>query len=132
MRTTLHVCLLAGAMAFCLAKAAASPVTGTWEGEDGGVKAVTLKIVDSGGKIRVDSVFYIVHDEGSGKHVGAASEAPSAEGTWNGRQLKFTVVNTAGARIAFEMTVTGDGKAELRRLPSDGMPELVVPLFRRK
>jgi hypothetical protein len=131
MKPKLQVCLLAGALPLCLAKAAASPVTGAWEGEDGGVKAVTLNIRESGGKIRVDAVFYIVHDEGSGKHAGEASEAPSATGTWDGHKLQFTIVNTAGESVPFEMTMAGGDRAELKRPAAHGMPETTIALRRK-
>jgi hypothetical protein len=132
MRTTLHVCLLAATIALCLTKAADLPVTGVWEGQKDGVKAITLKIEEAGGKIRVNSVFYIIHDEGSGEHVGSASEQHSAEGIWNGHKLEFTIVNTNGDRVRFEMTIAGNGVGELKRLAASGQPEITIPLVRRK
>jgi hypothetical protein len=130
MRTTLYVCLLAGAMALPQATAAPFPLTGVWEGKKDGVKATTLKVEETGGKIRLNAVFYIIQDEGSGNHVGTASEALSAEGSWNGHKLEFTIIDSNGDRVPFEMTTTGSATAELKRLPANGQPGMTIPLVR--
>jgi len=130
MKPKLHVCLLAGALTLCLAKAAASPVTGTWVGEKDGVKAVTLAITESANSVKVNATFYIVKDEGSGKHTGAPGEMETAAANWNGKRLAFAITNTNGETVPFEMTVAQNGKAQLKRLAANGHPELTITLNR--
>src|ERR1035441_7216003 len=90
MRLTLHVCLKT-AMVLCLAlpaTAAAPPVVGTWEGMDDGVKAATLTVREDGGVLGGSAIFYIVHDEGSGAHTGAAlPPMPMVGAAWDGAVL---------------------------------------------
>lgn len=133
MRRMLQVCSLAGLMALCLVKAAASPVVGTWEGSKGGVKAATLNVRDTEGILGGSATFYIILDEGSGKHNGAATPPMAMVGTqWNGSVLRFSVLTPDGRSIAFELRVTGAGKAELRRPPQGDMPEDIVPMQRSR
>lgn len=128
MRPKLHVCLLAGALALCLAKAAASPVTGTWIGQKDGVKAVSLTVTESAGALRVNATFYIIKDEGSGKHIGQPSETETAAANWNGKRVAFTILNTNGETVPFEMTIDANGRAQLKRLLANSKPEVTIAL----
>lgn len=128
MKRTLHVGLLAGVLALCLVKAA-TPIVGTWEGMQGAAKSATIVVRETEGKIGGSVIFYIVHDEGSGAHNG--EEMPPLEmiePRWDGKLLKFSVVTSDGRSIAFEMRLTGEGTAELRRPEQDGTPELTVAM----
>ena len=128
MRRTLHVCLLAGLMALCLVKAAASPITGTWEGMKNGVKAATITVRENDGILSGSVIFYITRDEGSGTNNGSAQPAMSMVGTqWDGKVLRFSV-----SQVAFELRVTGEGQAELRRPAQNGMPEETVKMVRAR
>src|ERR1039458_4305448 len=114
MKRTLHVGLLAGVLALCLAKDA-TPIVGTWEGMQGAAKSATIVVRETEGKIGGSAIFYIVHDEGSGAHT--SEETPPLEmiePRWDGKLLKFSVVNSDGRSIAFEMRLTGEGSADRR------------------
>ena len=133
MRRTLQVCLLAGLLALCLVKAAASPVAGTWEGMKDGVKAATIHVRERDGILGGSATFYIIRDEGSGTHNGAATPPLAMVGTqWDGHVLRFSVVTAEKKSIAFEMRVTGEGRAELRRPPQGDMPEDKVAMVRAR
>ncbi|MGO9254890.1 MAG: hypothetical protein ACLQU1_01100 [Bryobacteraceae bacterium] len=129
MKTFQHVCLWAGALALCLAMATDALVKGTWEGDLRGVKAVTLKLQEADGKVGGTEVFYIVRDEGSGKHNGSASPPmPLVDTRWDGEKLRFGVVNQTGETILFEMKVTGQRSADLTVVDSDGKPQRTIPI----
>jgi hypothetical protein len=128
MGRTLHVCLMAGVMALCLVKAAASPIAGTWEGMKDGVKAATITVRENDGILGGSVIFYITRDEGSGTHNGAALPAMAMLGTqWDGKVLRFSV-----NRVVFELRVTGEGKGELRRPAQDGKSEEKVEMSRAR
>jgi hypothetical protein len=106
-------------MALCLVKAAASPITGTWEGMKDGVKAATITVRENDGILGGSAVFYIIRDEGSGTHNGSAQPAIALQGTeWDGKVLRFSVNH-----VAFELRPESDSRGELRRLAKNGMPE---------
>jgi hypothetical protein len=120
-------------MALCLVKAAASPVAGTWEGMKDGVKAATIHVRETDGILGGSAIFYIILNEGSGTHNGAATPPLAMVGTqWDGHVLRFSVVPSDGRSIAFELRVTGEGKAELRRPAQGDMPEDKVPMVRAR
>jgi hypothetical protein len=116
-------------MALCLVKAAASPITGTWEGMKNGVKAATITVRENDGILSGSVIFYIIiRDEGSGTHNGSAQPAMPMVGTqWDGKVLRFSV-----NQVAFELRVTGEGQAEMRRLAQNGMPEESVKMARAR
>jgi hypothetical protein len=134
MKRTLPLCLLAGLMALCLVKAAASPVVGTWDGTKDGVKAATITVRETDGILGGTAIFYIIiREEGSGSHNGAATPPLAMVGTqWDGKVLRFSVTNDDGKSIAFEFRVTGEGKAELRRPAQNGEEEIKVPMLRAR
>jgi hypothetical protein len=133
MRRTLNVCLQAGLMALCLVKAAASPVTGTWEGMKDGVRAARLTVRETDGILGGSVIFYIIHDEGSGTHNGWPTPPVTLVGTqWDGGVLRFSVTNADGKRVAFEFRVTGEGKGELKRPAQNGERELKVSMLRAR
>ena len=133
MRRTAPVWLLAGLMALCFVKAAASPVAGTWEGMKDGVKAVTLKVEQNEGILGGSVIFYIIRDEGSGTHNGAPTPPMTLEGTqWSGSVLRFLVTNQERKSVAFEFRITGEGKGELKRPAQNGEPEIRVLMTRAR
>ncbi|MCU1236596.1 MAG: hypothetical protein JWP63_4563 [Candidatus Solibacter sp.] len=133
MRRTLHVCLMAMVVELFLAKAAASPVVGTWEGMRAGVKAATITVRETEGILGGSAIFYIIHDNASGGLDAAPTPAMGMVGTqWDGKVLRFSVNNGGGKTIAFELRVTGEGKGELRRPVQDGEPEIRVPMVRAR
>ena len=132
MKTLRNVCVWTAALAFCVAMSTA-PVAGTWEGSVEGAKAVTLKVLDRDGKPGGSAIFYIMRDEGSGKHIGAASpETPIEDARWDGKVLSFSVHNPEGETIRFAMTLTGEDAAQLAVLDDTGKQQRSVPLLRRK
>jgi hypothetical protein len=133
MKRTLDVCLLAGILALCLVKGAASPIVGTWEGSKGDARAATITVRETGGILGGSVIFYIIVDQGSGLHNGDATPPLPMVGTeWDGRALRFSVANTEGELVAFELRVTGEGKAELKRPAQGGDPEMIVKMQRAR
>ena len=133
MKRMLELCTVAGLMALCLVKAAASPVAGTWEGMKDGVKAATLKVRETDGILGGTVIFYIIRDEGSGTHNGSATPPMPLVGTqWDGNVLRFSVTNPAGKSVAFEFRVTGEGNGELKRPAQNGDPEIKVSMLRAR
>jgi hypothetical protein len=119
------VCLLAGAIALCLVKAAASPVAGVWEGEKDGRKAVTLKVQETDGILGGTAVFYIIYDNGNGELDGSALPALSMIGTaWDGRTLRFSV-KAGGADIRFELKISGADQGELKQIQGPNSGEIM-------
>ena len=117
MRRSGQLCLLAGAIALCLVTAAASPVAGVWEGQKDGRKVVTLKIQEIDGILGGTVVFYIVHDNATGKLDGSALPAlPFIGTTWDGQTLRFRVEAPGGGKRAFGLRILGAGQAELKVL----------------
>ena len=97
------------------------------------MKAVTLKLEDADGKVGGTAVFYIIKDEGSGKHNGSASPPmPLVDTRWDGEKLRFGVVNQTGETILFEMKVAGEGSADLTVVDSDGRPQRTIPIRRQR
>jgi len=133
MRRMLNVCLLAGLMALCLVKAAATPVAGIWEGMRDGVKAATLTVRETDGILGGSVIFYIIRDEGSGTHNGSPTPPVTLVSTqWDGSVLRFAVTNQQGKSVAFEFRVTGEGKGELKRPAQNGEPEIKVTMLRAR
>jgi hypothetical protein len=133
MKTFRHVCLWAGVLALGLAMATDGPITGTWEGDLHGVKAVTLKLETTGTKVGGTAVFYIVKDEVSGAHNGSASPAmPLLNTGWDGGKLRFTVENQSGESVLFEMRITGEESADLTVLDPQGDPRRTLPIRRKR
>lgn len=123
MSQTGQLCLLAGALALCLVKAAASPVAGIWEGQEDGRKAVTLTVRETDGILGGNIIFYIVHDDGTGALDGSALPHQALVGTtWDGRTLRFSIELNDGATMAFELNTTAAGSGDLKVLtgPNSG------------
>jgi len=131
MKTTLYVCLLA-VLVLAQGQHRLTPAAGSWEGDLEGVRAVTVNL--RGPEQRLDGgvVFYILKDEGSGFHTGAASAEVPMEGLRrNGDVVRFWVRGSNGEPISFEMRITEPGHARLTRLKSGATPELTVALWRQ-
>jgi hypothetical protein len=127
MRSTLHVCLIAGMLLLLSAKAAGIPAAGAWEGKTGGRRAVTLQIRDDGA-IHGAAIFYITDDDGDGSHNGdALPPVPLENAAWDGRALHFTLT-VDGHRLSFVMKITGAGRAELHYSLAGTQREMVIPL----
>ena len=132
MQRALFVCLLAGALAFCLVQAAAPPIVGAWEASKDGRKAATVKVRETDGILGGTLILYIIHDDRTGEHDGAASEPlPLTGAAWDGRTLRFSVGAPADAAAAFELRLTGAAKGELKCIRSDGSVD-VSRVTRRK
>jgi len=133
MQRTLYVCLFAIAAALCLVKAAPSPVTGTWEGWKDGRKAVTLTVRESAGLLGGTAIFYIIYDNGTGERDGSATPPLRLNGTsWDGHALRFSVQVPGSGAAAFEMTLAGSGRGELKRVQPDGSGEMIAVSRRRE
>ena len=127
MKRTLYVCALAGLVA--LAVGSASELEGTWEGKLEGVKAITLTLRESGGQVSGRAVFFIIRDEGSGKHNGAGSPPISLQDVRSdGAVLHFFVKGSNGQPLAMDMKITGPARAELTRQWGGGLPALTISL----
>jgi hypothetical protein len=106
MRSTLLVCLIA----ICLVRAEAVPVTGIWEAQKDGRKAITLDIREREGILGGSVVLYIIHDDHDGSLDGTPLDPEAMVGTtWDGKVLRFR----AGV-ATFELRVTGANKGELK------------------
>ena|ERR1017187_2299175 len=130
MKELLIVCAMVGALCAAVEKAAA--IEGKWEGERNGLKTITLTVHESKGAMEGRVVFYVTRDDdGQGRRVIGRDERKMLETQWDGQTLRFAVgapefdPDTPGAR--FTMTITGDKKAELKRLGKD---ELTLTLAR--
>ena len=126
-RHTLSTRLALGALALCLVRATAPEIAGTWEGESGRLKAVSLTIAGAEGKVEGKALFYITRDDLDGTHVGAATEEALVGATWDGRTLRFSV---ADPPVRFEMKVTGQDTAQLTRLEGNGIPAQAMTVHR--
>ncbi len=126
MKTSVQVCLAAVALAAC-SGIAGSSVYGTWEGELGGVKAVTLTVRDVHGKPAGDVVFYVIDKKFTDpdKRIVGRDKRPLVNPTWDGKTLRFRAADKA-----FAVTLSGEGKAILDRLRDDGKPDLSVAVSR--
>ena len=129
MKKVLYVCLTVGALFAAVQKPAA--IEGKWEGEMNGLKAVTITVHESKGQMEGSVIFYVTRDDGQGMRVVGQDERKMLETQWDGKTLRFAVgapdfdPDTPGVR--FTMTITGDKKAELKRLGKD---ELTLALAR--
>ena len=107
--------ILAIALVLCLARAAGSPIEGTWEATQNGKRAVTLTIARHDGLLSGSAVFYILRDSGDGEHNGSAQPAvPVKVVEWDGKTLRFSVTGPDGEVTPFELKLTGEDTAELR------------------
>ena len=103
-------------------------VTGSWEGKMNGAKAVTLSLSENSGKVDGRAVFYIIRSESDGKPVnGSPAAFPILKTEWDGRLLRFSVVNSEGETVKFEMKLLGAASASLSRL---GDEPVTIPLVR--
>ena len=132
MAKILPVSVATAVLALWLALGAPAPVEGIWEGRLHGVKAVTLTVRENGQTIEGSIVFYIVRDNGSGRHDGEATAALAlAKVTWDGRILRFSVTPPEGESRQFEMKLTGERSAELKRVETITEPELTLAMARQ-
>ena len=130
MKTTLLVCLLAGVLRLATEPQPLGPILGTWEGNQEGARAVTLTIREARGKPEGTAVFYILRDEGSGFHTGAATPAfPLKAPQWDGRIVRFRIEPVGTRALFFEMITTGRRTARLKRIAMNEEPELTVTLW---
>jgi hypothetical protein len=120
MKTMLYVCLLAGVLT-AIEKPA---VEGKWEGEMNGLKAITLTVQENKGAMEGSVIFYVTRDDdGKGMQIVGQDERKMLETQWDGKILRFAVgapdFDPDGPGVRFTMTMTGDKKAELKRLGAD-------------
>ncbi|MGD0869541.1 MAG: hypothetical protein ABSB88_08325 [Bryobacteraceae bacterium] len=118
MKKVLYVCLMAGALAAAMEKPA---IEGKWEGEMNGLKAVTVTVHENKGQMEGSVIFYVVRDDdGQGKRIMGQDERKMLETHWDGKTLRFAAgapdFDPDAPGVRFTMTVTGDKKAELKRL----------------
>jgi hypothetical protein len=107
MKTMLVVCL----MVIYFVRAAALPITGTWEGFKDGRKAVTVEVREREGIIGGAVVFYIVHDGADGKLDGSALEPMTMKGTtWDGKTLRF---EAGPAKVELRLTEADRGELKV-------------------
>jgi len=130
MKKLTFVCLMVGALFAAVQKPAA--IEGKWEGETNGLKAVTVTVRENKGQIEGSVIFYVVRDDGGqGRQVVGQDERKMLETHWDGKTLRFAVgapdFDPDSPGVRFTMTVTGDKKAELKRLGKD---ELTLALAR--
>jgi hypothetical protein len=133
MKMYLRLCP-AGAVALCIAAsiaaAAEAPVIGRWEGERNGLKAVTITVRAGKGDLEGEAIFWVERD---GRIVGK-DERRLVDPRWDGKTLRFSAGPTGLQRdataVRFEMTMTGQNTALLKRLKTDGVEELTLRLSR--
>jgi len=78
------------------------------------------------------ATFYILRDNGDGTRNGAALPAVALTAVeWDGTTLRFSVPQSDDAAVPFELRLTGQGRAELRRRNASDSDE-IVPMFLRK
>ena len=129
MKRILEVCLVALVTAASAAEGAC--FAGIWEGRMQGVKAVTLEIQASAGNFAGTATFYVIKDEGEGKHVGGATRVAMEHVQTRDAALEFDVTRPDGAAIHLRMTLDGCSSAQLTREPSGDLPELAIGLERQ-
>lgn len=129
MKRLLEVCL--AALVTTAAAAEGASFAGIWEGQMQGVKAVTLEIQASGGNFAGTAIFYVIKDEGEGKHVGGETRVPMEHVRSHDAVLEFDVTVSGGNFIHMRMTLNGGKSAELTRAPSGDQPELSINLQRQ-
>ena len=130
MKKLVFVCLMAGALLAAVQKPAA--IEGKWEGEMKGLKTVTLTVHENKGRMEGSVIFYVTrNDDGQGLQIVGQDERKMLETHWDGKTLRFAVgapdfdPDAPGAQFA--MTMTGDKKAELKRV---GKGETTLALAR--
>ena len=123
MKKVLYVCLTVGALFAAVQKPAA--IEGKWEGEMNGLKAVTITVHESKGQMEGSVIFYVTRDDGQGMRVVGQDERKMLETQWDGKTLRFAVgapdFDPDAPSVRFTMTITGDKKAELKRLGDEKM-----------
>ena len=129
MKKMLFVCLMAGGLLAATEKPAA--IEGKWEGETRGLKAVTVTIHERNGQMEGSVIFYVTrNDDGKGMQVVGRDERKILETHWDGKTLRFAVgapdFEPGAPGVRFAMTITGDKKAELKRLAEDGQTLALV------
>ena len=129
MRKTIEVALATVAVALFLAKAAAAPAAGTWEGKLDGRKAVTLTVKESDGRLSGHATFYVVDKKFGDPDAQVVGELEHdlSDVIWDGKALRFSIHDPD---VAFEMTITGVNLAVLKRLTGENAPEATVSLQR--
>jgi hypothetical protein len=130
MRKTIEMGLATILLALCLTKAAGAPVEGTWEGSLDGRKAVTLKVVESNGRLEGHVVFYVVDKRFGDREARVVGQVEHdiTDLKWDGRMLCFSVQDP---HVEFEMTTNGGSTALLKRRANDQTPELTVSMHRQ-
>jgi len=122
MKRLILVCLMVGALFAAMEKPA---IEGKWEGEMNGLKAITLTVHENKGAMEGSVIFYVTrNDDGKGVQVVGQDERKMLETQWDGKTLRFAVgapgFDPDAPGVRFTMTVTGDKKAELKRLGENG------------
>jgi hypothetical protein len=130
MRKLVFVCLMAGALLAAPQKPAA--IEGNWEGQRNGLKTVTISVHENKGRMEGSVIFYVTRDDdGQGSQIVGQDERKMLETQWDGKVLQFAVgapdFDPGGPGAQFAMTMTGDKKAELKRLGKD---QTALPLAR--
>jgi hypothetical protein len=130
MKRLLEVCL--AALVTTASAAEGMSFAGIWEGRmQQGVKAVTLEVQASGGSFAGTAIFYVIKDEGEGKHVGGETRVAMEHVRSHDAVLEFDVTVSGGNFIHFRMTLNRGKSAELTRAPSGDQPELSIGLQRQ-
>jgi len=135
MRGMLPVCLVTGAVALFLAAGMPLPVEGVWEGRLEGLKAATLAVHAVKGKLQGSVVFYLVLRDGGTARIASQAEVAMKNPRWDGRTLRFLVDGprgeASGPGVAFEMTVTGVNRTDLKCLVPEDRPCAALPMQSR-
>jgi hypothetical protein len=132
MKRVFEMCFAALALATAASPAEGSSFAGTWEGQIGGIKAVTLDIQDAGAMVAGSATFYVIKNEGEGKRIGGATRVAMEHVRFHDEVLEFEVtVSTGGDAVHFRLTLNGRNTAELKRAAKGDMPELTVSLRRQ-
>ena len=123
MKKLVFVCLIVGVQFAAMQNPAA--IEGKWEGEMNGLKAVTITVHESKGRMEGSVIFYVTRDDGQGMRVVGQDERKMLETQWDGKTLRFAVgapdFDPDAPGVRFTMTITGDKKAELKRLGDEKM-----------
>ncbi|MGA2194265.1 MAG: hypothetical protein ABSH40_03265 [Bryobacteraceae bacterium] len=128
MKKMLFVCLMVGALFAAIEKPA---IEGNWEGESNGLKAVAITVHENKGQMEGSVIFYVMrNDDGQSKRIVGQDERKMLETHWDGKTLRFAVgapdFEPGAPGVRFAMTITGDKKAELKRLAEDGQTLALV------
>ena len=124
MKKLVFMCFMVAALIAAMEKPAA--IEGKWEGGMNGLKAVTVTVHETKGPMEGSVTFYVTRDDGQGKRVVGQDERKMLETQWDGKTLRFAVgapdFDPDTPSVRFTMTITGDKKAELKRLGKDELP----------